>query len=184
MADSQTAIALLQDGKAQGQWVLDPASTTVEFRVKHFWRLITVRGWFERVEGAGTVAPDGSFSGELRIHADSLNTKNKQRDRHLRSADFFDVERHPQVVLRVTGAAPADGDEIACQGTLDAAGRSQEVSFTVRAELAGPDAVTLRAGLIVDRSGYGMTWSPLRMAAMEATGSVVARFNRAVTPST
>ena len=108
------------------------------------------------------MAPDGSVTGQLTIHAGSLNTKNKQRDRHLRSAGFFDV---------------------AFKGTFEAAGRSQQVSFTARAEHADTDAVTLRAELVVDRSSFGMTWSPLHMTAMEATGSVVARFNRVRTPS-
>jgi polyisoprenoid-binding protein YceI len=178
MTDTHPVLALLQSGAAQGQWTLDPANSSVEFGVKHFWHAITVRGRFEQVAGAGTVAPDGAVAGQLTMQASSISTRNKQRDKHLRSADFFDAEQHPVVVLDITEATPADGGEIAMRGTLRAAGRSQPVSFTVRAEDAGPDAVTLRAELVVDRSAFGMTWSPLGMAAKEAAGSVVARFVR------
>jgi polyisoprenoid-binding protein YceI len=179
MGDASAAVAAWQSGQAQGQWTLDPAHTTVEFAVKHFWHLITVRGRFDQVEGTGTVAPDGSVSGQLTIQAASVNTKNKRRDTHLRSADFFDAEQHPHVVLTVTEAVPADGEQLTAKGTLEAAGRSQPVSFTARAEQAGPDAVTLRAETVVDRSTFGMGWSPLSMTAMEATGTVTARFIRA-----
>lgn len=163
---------------AAGEWTLDPDNSHAEFAVKHFWGLVTVRGHFNEIAGELSIDPAGAVAGELRIDAASVDTGNKQRDKHLRSADFFDAEQHPLVVLDITGATPADGGEIAMRGTLQAAGRSQPVSFTARAEEAGPDAVTLRAELVVDRSAFGMTWSPLGMAAKEAAGSVVARFVR------
>ncbi len=178
MAGTNPLDALLPGGQAQGQWSLDPARSSVEFRVRHFWHAITVRGTFEQLEGAGTVAPDGSLSGRLTMQSGSLTTKNKQRDKHLRSADFFDAEHHPTVVLSVTEATPAASGEIAMRGTLTAAGHSEPVSFTARAEDIGPGAVTLRAELVVDRTLFGMTWRPLGIAAKEAAGSVVARFSR------
>ncbi len=178
MADASSLDAMLKSGQAQGQWSLDPASSSVQFAVRHFWRAITVRGTFEQLEGAGTVAPDGSVSGRLTMQSGSLSTKNKQRDKHLRSADFFDAEKHPTVVLNVTEATPAASGEIAMRGTLTAAGHSEPVSFTARAQDIGPDAVTLRADLVVDRTLFGMTWSPMGIAAKEAAGTVVARFTR------
>jgi polyisoprenoid-binding protein YceI len=66
-----------------------------------------VRGILERMTGETTVSPDGRVTGQIRFDADSLNTKNKQRDKHLRSADFFHVEKHPQAVLTITSARPA-----------------------------------------------------------------------------
>jgi polyisoprenoid-binding protein YceI len=178
MTGTNPVDALFPDGQAQGQWSLDPASSSVKFGVKHFWHAITIRGTFEQLEGAGTVAPDGSVAGHLTMQSASLSTKNKQRDKHLRSADFFDAERHPTVVLSVTEAKPGAGGEIAMRGTLAAAGHSEPVSFTARAEDIGPDAVTLRADIVVDRTAFGMTWSPMGIAAKEAAGTVVARFVR------
>jgi polyisoprenoid-binding protein YceI len=62
------------------------------------------------------------------------------------------------------------------RGTLQAAGHSEPVSFTARAEDISPGAITLRAELVVDRTLFGMTWSPMGIAAKEAAGTVVARF--------
>lgn len=179
MTESQPATAKLHSGELQGRWVLDPAASTAEFRVKHFWGAITVSGRFDRMTGEGTVDAAGTISGQLTIDASSLTTKNSKRDKHLRSADFFDVEKHPTVVLAVTGAAdPESVGQIALNGTLEAAGRSTPVSVTARAEETGENAVTLRADLVIDRTIFGMTWSPLGMAAKEATGTVAARFVR------
>ena len=171
--------ALARDGALAGQWRLDPQQSTVEFRVPHFWHLITVRGWFGRLEGEGLVAADGAVTGRIVIDAASLNTKNKQRDKHLRSADFFHVERHPQAVLTISQAALNPAGQLAGEGTLEAAGSHEPIRFTADVTAASRDSVTLRAEITVDRSRFGMTWSPMRIAAMQATGSVTARFTRA-----
>jgi len=120
MTDSTTTdvTSLLADGTAAGNWVLDSAGSHAEFGVRHFWGAITVRGTFERMTGEATIGPDGTVTGRISFDAASLDTKNKQRDKHLRSADFFDVESHPQAVLTVTSARPAGPAELQCQGTL------------------------------------------------------------------
>jgi polyisoprenoid-binding protein YceI len=171
--------ALARDGSLAGRWLLDPAASTAEFRVRHFWNTITVRGSFGQLEGEATVGPDGTVTGRLVIDAALLNTKNKQRDKHLRSADFFDVAKHPHLVLTVRQAALSGSNQLAGEATLAVAGTDEPVSLTAQITQASPDAVTLQAELTVDRSRFGMTWSPLRVAAMQATGSVTARFTRA-----
>jgi polyisoprenoid-binding protein YceI len=175
--------ALVREGALAGRWVLDPQASRVEFGVRHFWGAVTVRGWFQRLEGEAAVGPDGKISGQLIIDAGSLNTKNKQRDRHLRSADFFNVQDHPRVMVTVSRAELTHGAQLVAEGELEAAGVREPLSFIAEVVDASPDAVTLQAGLTVDRSRFGMTWSPLRMTSMQATGSVTARFTRAVTGS-
>ena len=178
---------LVREGALVGRWLLDPQASRVEFRVRHFWGAITVRGWFERalqaaprvVEGEGVVGPDGKVTGQLVMDAASLNSKNKQRDRHLRSADFFDAADHPRVVVTVSRVELTHGVQLAAGGELEAAGVREPVSFTGEVVDASADAVTLQGEVTVDRSRFGMTWSPLRMASMQATGSVTARFTRA-----
>jgi polyisoprenoid-binding protein YceI len=173
------ATSQLADGTAAGRWVLDPAGSSTEFRVKHFWGAITVRGTFERMTGEATVGPDGTVTGRISFDARSLGTKNKQRDKHLRSADFFDADNHPHAVLTVTSARPAGPAELQCQGTLEAAGHSRPVTFTAHIEEATAQAVVLTAELEVDRSEFGMTWSPLHTASMTTHGTIRARFARA-----
>ena len=163
---------------AGGRWVLDPRASRAQFHVRHFWGAITVNGWFERISGEGTVAPDGMVSGRLLIDATSLDTTNRQRDKHLRSEDFFDVERHPDVVVTVTEAGPLAGTIVRCRGTLDAAGHEEPLEFTASVQDATAGAVTLRAEVVLDRTRFGMTWSPLGMAARQARAEVTARFVR------
>lgn len=170
---------LARDGALAGQWELGPQASYVEFRVRHFWSTVTVRGRFERVEGEGTVSPDGTATGQIVIDATSLNTRNKQRDKHLRSDDFFAVEKHPRVVLSVSRASLTSDGRLAAEGTLEAADHREPVSFTADITEARPDTITLRAELSVDRSRFGMTWSPMRISSMQATGSITARFTRA-----
>jgi polyisoprenoid-binding protein YceI len=172
------ASALLTDGVMAGRWVLDPAGSRVEFHVKHFWGAITVHGSFSQLTGEGSVGPDGTVTGRGRIDASSLGTGNKKRDEHLRSADFFDTARHPQVVVTVIAARPAGPAALACQGSLEAAGHTEPVEFTAHLADASAEAVVLHADLVVDRARFAMTWSPLGMASSSARASVVARFVR------
>jgi hypothetical protein len=98
---------------------IDPACSSVEFHVPHFWGVTTVKGHLERYDGTLDLSARPAI--ELRIDADSLNTKRKMRDKHLRSADFFDVENHGQV--RFTSAlAELDGERLKVHGELHAGG--------------------------------------------------------------
>ncbi len=172
------ADALLADGTVTGQWVLDPAGSRVEFRVKHFWGAVTVHGMFGAVTGEGSVSADGAITGRLTMDVSSLSTGNKQRDKHLRSADFFAADSHGEVVVTVSGAEPAGQAALACHGTLEAAGHSEPVEFTAHIREATGQVVVLDAEIVVDRTLFAMTWSPLGMAAAVARGTVVARFVR------
>jgi polyisoprenoid-binding protein YceI len=161
-----------------GAWVLDPAGSSVKFVGKSFWGMVPVRGTFGTVSGQGTVGEDGSVSGQLVIDAASLGTKNKKRDTHLRSADFFNVEKYPAVTVTVDSAV-LDGSTLTCTGTMEAAGKSVPVSFTATVESAAADAVVLKAVLPMARSTFGMTWQQVPgMVKDAAEGTVTARFVR------
>ncbi len=157
--------------ESQGTCTLDPAGSSAEFHVKHFWGAITVHGRFERLTGEGTVAPDGTVTGVIRLDAASLNTNQNKRDKHLRSADFFDAEHHPTVTISVEKLTPDATGGLAGQIRLEAAGQSQTISPTIEITETQPDAVTLHGEVTVDRTAFGMTWSPLGMAAREARGN-------------
>jgi polyisoprenoid-binding protein YceI len=169
---------LLQDGSATGHWILDPERSHVAFHVKHFWGLITVHGNFDQLSGEADIAADGSVMGHLVMDTTSLNSKNARRDQHLRSADFFNAEMHPRMTLTVTSAEPTGATTLAGRGSLDAAGHTQPIEFTISVEGVSPQDVTLRSELEVDRTLWDMTWSPLGMASKTARGEVVAHFVR------
>jgi polyisoprenoid-binding protein YceI len=118
---------------------------------------MTVKGHFDRYDGGLTLS--GQPAVELTIDADSLDTKMAKRDAHLRSAEFFDVERHPQVRF-VSNSATLDGDTLTVRGELHAAGRhiSVDVDATVR-RVDGD--VEIEATTLADHRELGMLWSPL-----------------------
>lgn len=173
---SSTPNGLLEG--AAGRWTLFPGASSVEFRVRHLWGAITVRGRFEEFAGEFVVHPTGDVAGSLVINAASLNTKNHRRDEHLRSADFFDVERHPQIVVTVSEATLTHAMTLTCRGTLEAAGHVVPVQFSARIDRAFEYTAKLRAELVVDRTSFAMTWSPLRMASNKARARVDAFFLR------
>jgi polyisoprenoid-binding protein YceI len=141
----------------QRRWRLDPARSSVEFEVPHFYGLVTVKGRFERYEGTLDLRSEPAV--ELTIEADSLDTKQGRRDKHLRSADFFDLEHHPQVRFVSDGAA-LDGERLKVHGQLDAAGKAipLELDATLR-RLDGE--LEIEAVTEADHRRLGMTWSPL-----------------------
>ena len=94
---------------ASGQWAVDPRRSTVEFRAPTFWGLSTVVGHFDQFEGSYARDDDDVPAIELTIDAESLDTGNETRDRHLRSERFFDVVEHPQVRFSSTLIHQRDG---------------------------------------------------------------------------
>jgi polyisoprenoid-binding protein YceI len=161
-----------------GTWVLDPAGTTVTFTAKTFWGLSTVKGAFGTVAGQGTVAEDGTASGTVTIDANSVDTKNAQRDKHLKSADFLGGADRPTISV-IVASATQDGSTLRASGTLEAGGHSQPVTFDATIAEATDSAVTLTAQLPVNYRELGMTWNRMGMLGPVATASVTARFTRA-----
>ena len=112
-------------------WTVDPTRTKVEFEVEHFWGLHTVRGRFRRFDGVYFLGPAGPEI-ELTIDAGSVDTGNSARDRHLRSADFFDVDEHPQVRFTSTQVdrareRPGTGERRAGRGRHERSSRVRRI---------------------------------------------------------
>jgi polyisoprenoid-binding protein YceI len=161
-----------------GHWLLDPERSSVAFQHKGMWGLVTVKGTFARVSGEGEVLPDGTGRGTVVIDAGSLDTKNAKRDTHLRSADFFVVDQHPEIRYAARGATRAADGGVAVTGELTVRGTTQPVSFTARATELAADAITLTGELAVDRTRFGMTWNQLGGLRGPATIALTIRFTR------
>src|SRR5580693_7410817 len=99
MSDIDT---LLNDPGTDGVWSLDAGRSTVGFRIKNFWGLANVNGRFPEVNGDGQITGKGAIFGRLDIQVASLHTGIGKRDEHLRSADFFDADRYPDISVVVT----------------------------------------------------------------------------------
>jgi polyisoprenoid-binding protein YceI len=124
--------------------------------------LVPVRGTFGDYEGELDVA-DGQARGELRINARTLNTKNKMRDTHLRSADFFHVTAHPTVTFSLTALARADNGSLTLNGTLRIRDNEIAVEAPAQATQLGADRLRIDTKLSVDRAAAGVGWSRLGM---------------------
>jgi polyisoprenoid-binding protein YceI len=177
--NAPAAEELLSSGRVVGPWLLDPEQSSVTFAVKHFWGLITVRGRFHTLTGDGSVSPSGAVSASVTVDAASLDTGNRRRDDHLRSADFFHADAHPSVVITTTRVEPRSGDQSwSVAAELTAAHHTEPVELEVTLEDASEQSVRVRGSLVTDRTLFGMTWSPLHMASSIVDVDVDLRFVR------
>lgn len=158
------------------RWTAEPSQTTVEFEVEHLWGLHTVRGRFRSFDGAYVVGPGGSAI-ELTIDAASVDTGCAARDRHLRSADFFDVEEHPQVRFTSSSVIGLGSGRVRVTGELDAAGKRVPLAFDASVRLDDGD-LELEATTTVDQSRFGMGDSPLSNVLRPTTLRVKTRLVR------
>ncbi|MFE1927993.1 YceI family protein [Streptomyces asoensis] len=163
-----------------GLWQLDAAASTVAVKHKSVWGLVTVKGVFATVGGGGEVAADGTVTGTLTLDAASIDTKNAKRDDHLRSADFFDTDKHPEITFAVQSAELGSDGTAKVSGQLTVLGVGRPQSFTARVSRADGDAVTLDATFTVDRTEFGMTTNQLGMMGGLTTITAALRFTRAV----
>lgn len=159
-------------------WKLDPTHSQVEFSVRHM-RITTVRGRFAAPEGRITLDPEvpERSSVEVTIDAASLDTRAPDRDAHLKSGDFFDVDTYPNLVFRsraVKGPVGRSGDRFKVVGDLTIRDVTREVTLDARFEGTGSDPWGgTRAGFsaraTIDRRDFGLTWNQ----ALETGGVLV-----------
>jgi len=156
-------------------WQIDSAHSGIHFAVRHLV-IAKVRGQFSRWTGALTV-PDGDFSRatvDVTIDATSIDTGVADRDAHLKSADFFDVARFPELTFRGRRVEAKGDDRFALVGDLTIRGTTREVALDVESAGQTKDPWgNVRAGFAartaVDRKEFGLTWNQ----ALETGGVMV-----------
>jgi polyisoprenoid-binding protein YceI len=171
--DFDAATSALAD--VTGDYTVDVAHTRIGVRARHAM-VTTVRGAFPEFSGTAhlDVADPSASSVTLRIAAASIDTGHADRDAHLRSADFLDVENHPEIVFVSTGVEQVDDDVYRVTGDLTIKGRTREVAvdFTLTGSAQDPFG-NLRVGfegaLAIKRSDWALTWN----AALETGGVLV-----------
>jgi polyisoprenoid-binding protein YceI len=150
-------VSVLETVLPAGTWNIDPAHTTVEFAVRHMG-LATIKGRAAGVEGS---LVDGRLEGE--VDAAGITTHEPDRDAHLASADFFDVERYARLRLATTEIAQ-DGDELVAEAKLTIKGITRPVELHGRITGEGIDPWgNQRVGIdlegTIDRSEFGLKWN-------------------------
>ena len=155
-------------------WTLDPTHTTIEFVAKHMM-ITTVKGRF--AEFAGTIVADEArledSTVEVTMQAASLDTRSEQRDAHLRSPDFLDVEQYPEVTFRSTGLRGTK-ESFKLTGDLTIRGVTRPITLDVTFEGEGKDPwggtrASFSAKGKFDRRDFGLTWN----VALETGGILV-----------
>jgi polyisoprenoid-binding protein YceI len=122
-----------------GIWTIDPSHSEVSFSVRHLM-VSKVRGSFTRFTGTITTGQEASASSvEATIDMNSVDTRDERRDTHVRSADFFDVERYPEATFRST-AVRANGNDYIVEGNLTLHGVTRPVTLSLEHNGVGPDA--------------------------------------------
>jgi len=158
-----------------GRWALDASRSSVTFTTKAMW-VLPVKATVTALEGSGNVADDGSVQGTLVFDAATFDTRNKKRDQHLRSADFFDVSRYPTLTVDVLGATPTAAGGYQIAATLTIRGRSRPVTLPASVVVDG-DVATVTVETDIDRSEWGLTWAKLG-AGLQNHVIVTARFTK------
>jgi polyisoprenoid-binding protein YceI len=159
-------------------WSIDAAHSTAEFSAKHMM-ITTVRGRIPDVRGTLTLdeRDPGRSAVEVTLDVASIDTRSEQRDGHLRSPDFFDVERFPTITFRsrrIEGARAEEGTSFRLVGDLTIRDVTREVTLDATFEGRGRDPwggerVSFNATTKIDRRDFGLTWN----AALETGGVLV-----------
>jgi len=158
-----------------GTYTLDPAHTRIGFVARH--AMVTkVRGAFNEFEGTATLdgANPANSSAQVTISTASIDTRNAQRDGHLRSNDFLAMDEYPQITFVSTGARQVDESTFELTGDLTIKGVTNPITIPFSFEGAAKDPFgNLRVGfegaVTINRKDYGITWN----AALETGGVLV-----------
>jgi polyisoprenoid-binding protein YceI len=163
-----STLATPEVSSATTTWNIDPVHSVAEFKVKHLM-IANVKGQFTGISGALTLN-DGDLTlsrVEAVIDAASINTREPQRDTHLKSADFFDVEKYPTLTFKSTHVSRNADGELQVAGDLTIHGVTRSVTFEVEGPTPpqkdpwGNTRVGLSATTKINRKDFGLTWSPV-----------------------
>src|SRR6188768_771395 len=156
-------------------WNIDTSHSGIHFSVRHMV-IAKVRGAFDRFSGVvelDEANPEASKV-SVRIEAASIDTREEKRDAHLRSADFFDVEKYPELTFTSTKIEKLGGDDYRVTGDLTIHGVTKEVVLDAESLGAGKDPwgndrIAFSAKTAVNRKDFGLTWNQ----ALETGGVLV-----------
>jgi polyisoprenoid-binding protein YceI len=168
---------LLSNPESVGVWNVDPGRSTIGFKAKSMWGLAPVNGRFTEFSGDGQITDTQTVFGRIDIKAASLDTKIRKRNEHLRSADFFEAEKFPDISLVVTSAEAIDGDIVDLRAQLTIKGTTAPLPLRTKVAVLDDGAVRLSTQATIDRKDFGVDGNMMGMIPDKATisGDVVFR---------
>lgn len=158
-----------------GTYAIDAAHSRFGFVARH--AMVTkVRGAFDQVEGSATIdgANPSNSTVSIAIDADSIDTRNKQRDDHIRTNDFLDIANHPKITFVSTSIAHSGGNDFEVTGDLTIRGVTKPITIPLAFEGSATDPfgnarIGFEGSVVVNRKDWGVVWN----AALEAGGVLV-----------
>ncbi|MFB8248920.1 YceI family protein [Streptomyces sp. NPDC055952] len=143
---------------APGLFEIDPTASTVRFDTRAVFGLIPVRGTFDVTHGQIIVAdPVAQSSVHVVLQAGSFATGNRQRDDHVRSPDYLDAARHPEIAFRSMRVVGAGTDHANVHGELTVCGVTHPIALALGPVVQDDERLTASAGTTVDRYAFGLT---------------------------
>ena len=175
MTTTATALGTIERSKLTGEYTLDPTHSRIGFVARH--AVVTkVRGQFRDFEGTLILnGDDPARSGaQVTIQATSIDTGQADRDAHLRSNDFFDMDEFPEITFSATAIVPDSETEYKVTGDLTMRGVTKPVTVDIEflgatIDPFGNERVGFEGSVRVNRKDWGINWN----AALEAGGMLV-----------
>ena len=174
-----TLETLLLDPDMSGVWNLDPNRSAITFKIKNMWGLLNVKGRFTEFGGDGQLTGKGAVFGRLDIRAASLHTGIGRRDNHLRSADFFDVERFGEISVVVTAVEATNGNAADLRANFTIKGITAPLPLPVTITELDDGSIRISGESKIDRTQFDLGWNKFGMIGATATAAADAVFIRA-----
>jgi len=168
---------LLSKPASVGVWKVDPGRSTIGFKAKSMWGLASVKGSFKDFDGDGQITNTQTVFGRIDIKAASVDTKIGKRDEHLRSADYFEADKYPDISVVVTGAEAIDGDNVDLRAQLTVKSTTTPLLLQAKVVVLDDSSVRVSAQATIDRRDFGVEGNLIGMIGDKATisGDVVFR---------
>lgn len=174
-----TVTELLGGPQSAGVWNLDRERSRATFKNRTLWGIAGVKGTFDDLSGDGQVTASGGVFGRIDIRAASLKTGIGKRDEHLKSADFFDVERFPQISVVVTAAKLTTDHTVDLRATLSVKGTTRPLEVPATITVLDDGAVRVTAKITIKRADFDVTGNQLGMVGQVTRLAADAVFVRA-----
>jgi polyisoprenoid-binding protein YceI len=159
----------LSSPESVGVWNVVPGRSTIRFENKTMWGAMKVRGTFTEFSGGGQIQDAQTVSGRIEVKAASVDTGLGKRDEDLRSPNFFDVEKYPNITIVVTGGEPAGDDAVRLRADLTAKGITAPLPLQTNVEVLDDGGVRLTTQTTVARKQFAVKGNMFGMVGAKTT---------------
>jgi polyisoprenoid-binding protein YceI len=157
------------DPASAGTWTVDAGQSSIVAKAKSMWGLVPVKLRFTEFSGDGQITAPQTVSGRLDIKTASVQTGIRKRDEHMRSADYFEAEKYPDITVVVTGAEASAGDTLDLRADLTIKGTTKPVVLKTKVTPVGDGGMRLTTQVSVNRQDFGVDGNIAGMIGDNAT---------------